>query len=150
MKKQAVTFKQQPCTLALFKTFYYQRQNGTIASINNSPPISNFNAIKISIILNQFTNASINKVTSINSISQSLTHKLNTIKIILSKSFGDALINRVGHLILIFQVTLRCCSYGKNYTTKAISRTNYFRKMGVRPKSEAAKQGHGKNFKIKR
>ena len=90
MKRQGVAFKQQPCTLALFKTFCYQR----------SPPISNFNTIKISIILNPFSNDSINRVTSINSISQNLTHKLNTIKIIiLSKSLGDALINRVGHLI---------------------------------------------------
>ena len=58
------------------------------------------NAIKISIVLNLLSNVSINKVTSINSISQSLTYKLNTIKIItLSKSLGEALINRVGHLI---------------------------------------------------
>ena len=151
MKRQGVALKQQPCTLALLKRFCYQRYNGTIASIYNSPPISNFNAIKISIILSPFSKASINRVTSINNISQYLTHKLNTIKIIiLSKSLGDALINTVGHLILIFQVTLRGCSYEKNYTTKAVSRTNDFRKMGVRLKSEAAKQGHGKTFKIKR
>ena len=90
MKRRGVAFKQQPCTLQLFRTFCFQR----------SPPISKLNAIKITIVLNPFSNASINKVTSINSISQSLTHKLNTIKIIiLSKSSRDALINRVGHLI---------------------------------------------------
>ena len=90
MKRQRVVFKQQPCTLALFKTFCYQ----------SSPPISNLNEIKISIVLNPFSNASVNRITSINSISQSLTNKLNTIKImILSKSSRDALINRVGHLI---------------------------------------------------
>ena len=83
--------------------------------------------IKISIILNPISNASINKVTSINSISQSLTHKLNTIKIItLSKLLGDALINRVSHLYSFFQVTLRGCSYERNYTTWAVSRANYF------------------------
>ena len=92
MKRQRVALKQQPRTLALFKTFCYW----------GTPPTYNLNAIKISIILNPFSNAYINKVTSINSISQSLTHKLNTIKIILSKSLGDALINRGGHLILIF------------------------------------------------
>ena len=90
MKRQGVALKQQPCRLALFKTFCYLR----------SPPISNFNTIKISIILNPFSNDSIYRVTSINSISQNLTNKLNTIKIIiLSKSLGDASTNRVGHLI---------------------------------------------------
>ena len=85
------------------RRFCYLRYNGTIASIYNSSPISNFNAIKISIILSPFSKASINRVTSINNISQSLIHKLNTIKIIiLSKSLGDALINRVDHLKLIF------------------------------------------------
>ena len=139
MKRQGVAFKQQPCTIALFKTFWYQR----------TPPISNLNAIKISIILNPVSNASINKVTSINSISQSLTHKLNTVKIIiLSKLLGDALINRVGHLYSFFQVTLRGCSYERNYTTWAVSRANYFWKTGGRPKLEVPKQGHGKSFRI--
>ena len=87
MKRQGVALKQQPCTLALFKTFCYLR----------SPPISNFNTIKISIILNPFSNDSINRVTSINSISQKLTHNKNNI--IIKKLLGDALTNRVGHLI---------------------------------------------------
>ena len=140
MKRQGVAFKQQPCTLALFKTFCCQR----------SPPISNFTAIKISIILNQFSNASINRVTSINSISQSLTHKLNTIKIIISKLLEDALINRVGHLILIFPSHTEGLYEGLYYTTWSVSRANYFRKMGGHPKSEVLKQAHGKSFKIKR
>ena len=105
----------------------------------------------MSIILNPFSNISINRVTSINSISQSLTHKLNTIKIIiLSKSLGDALINRVGHLIFNFPVTLRGCSYEKNYTTWSISRANYFGKTGGHPRSEVPKKTHGKSFKIKK
>ena len=141
MKRQGVAFKQQPCTLVLFKTFCYQR----------SPPISNFNTIKISIILNPFSNVSINRVTSINSISQNLTNKLNTIKIIiLSKSLGDASINRVGHLILIFPSHTEGLYEGLYYTTRSVSRENYFRKMGGHPKSEVPKQAHGKSFKIKR
>ena len=55
------------------------------------------------------------------------------------------MINTVGHLILIFQVTLRGCSYEKNYTTKAVSRTNYFRKMGA-PKIGSGQMGTWKNF----